>query len=38
MTYSKKPGLSDDAMDGIAAVIIIAIIVTGVVYWLHNMP
>jgi len=29
--------MQDDALDGIAAVIIIAIIVTGVSYWLAFM-
>ncbi len=29
--------MSDDAMDGWAAVIIIALIVTGVCYWLATM-
>lgn len=33
----KKRGLSDDAVDGIAAVLIISIVVTAVVYWLQTM-
>lgn len=35
-TCNKK--LSDDAVDAIAAVVIIAAIVSGVVFWLSNMP
>ena len=31
-------GLSDDAIDGIAAIILIAVAVTGVVFWLSSMP
>jgi hypothetical protein len=34
----QKAGLSNDAVDGIAAVIIIALIISGVVYWLQSMP
>jgi len=33
----KKARISDDAWDAIAAVVLIAITVTGVVYWLSNM-
>ncbi len=33
---TKKP-LSDDAVDGIAAVVLIALIVGVVVYWLETM-
>jgi hypothetical protein len=29
--------MKDDTLDGIAAVAIIALIVTGVCYWLSNM-
>ena len=29
--------MTDDTRDGIAAVVIIAIIVTGLVYWLSNL-
>lgn len=32
-----KSSLSDDAVDGIAAVVIIALIVSVVVYWLEIM-
>lgn len=35
---SKKIKLSDDAVDSIAAVVLIALLVTGVVYWLQSMP
>jgi len=31
-------GLSNDALDGIAAVLMIALAVSGVVYWLQSMP
>jgi hypothetical protein len=34
---NKPSGLSDDAWDGIAAVMLITITVTGLVYWLTNM-
>lgn len=34
---STKRPLSDDAVDGIAAVVIIALIVSVVVYWLETM-
>lgn len=34
----KKKGLSDEAVDGIAAIIIIALAVTGAVFWLSSMP
>lgn len=30
--------LSNDLADGIAAVVLICMIVSGVVYWLHTMP
>lgn len=30
--------LSDDAIDGIAAIVLIALVVTGVVSWLQSMP
>lgn len=33
-----KKGLSNDMVDGIAAVFLIALVVSGVVYWLHSMP
>jgi hypothetical protein len=33
----QKTPLSDDAVDGIAAVIIIILVVSGVVYWLQTM-
>jgi hypothetical protein len=35
---NKKKGFSDDFVDGIAAVLLIALVVSGVSYWLHNMP
>lgn len=34
----KKGKLSDDALDGITAVVLIALAVSGVVYWLSTMP
>jgi hypothetical protein len=34
----KKPKLSDDAVDGIAAVILIVLLVAAVVIWLQSMP
>jgi hypothetical protein len=34
----KRKPFSDDAIDGIAIVILIALIVTGVTFWLANMP
>lgn len=34
---SKKKKLSDDAADGIAAIFIIAFVVSVVVYWLETM-
>lgn len=36
-TQTKKH-LSDDAADSIAAVVLIALLVSGVVYWLQSMP
>lgn len=33
----ENKGLSDDAIDGIAAVFIITIVVSAVVYWLQTM-
>lgn len=33
----KKP-FSDDAVDGIAAIILITLLVSGLVYWLQSMP
>jgi hypothetical protein len=38
METNKKKGLSDDAFDAITAVLIIAVAVTGVVFWLSGMP
>jgi len=35
---NKGKGLSDEVFDAIAAVIIIAVAVAGVVFWLHGMP
>ncbi|MDB6096749.1 MAG: hypothetical protein JWM09_1027 [Francisellaceae bacterium] len=35
---NKYSSLSNDALDGIAAVILIAIAVIGVFYWLETMP
>ena len=29
---------SDDALDGLAAIILIALFVTGIVYWLETLP
>lgn len=31
-------GLSDETFDAIAAVLIIAVAVTGAVFWLYGMP
>lgn len=33
----KKKKLSDDAVDGIAAIVIITLVVSAVVYWLETM-
>ncbi len=38
MEIEKKKGISDEAFDAIAAVLIIAVAVTGVVFWLQGMP
>jgi len=29
---------SDEKMDALTAVVLIAVVVTGVVYWLYTMP
>lgn len=34
----RKPKLSDDAVDGIAALVMIILVVSAAAYWLHNMP
>jgi len=34
----KKHNLSNDAVDGIAAIIFIALFVIGMTYWLQSMP
>lgn len=33
-----RKGLSDDAFDAITALVIIAVSVSGVVFWLQGMP
>ncbi len=38
MEQKTKKGLSDDAFDAITAVIIIAVAVAGIVFWLNGMP
>lgn len=38
MSTELKKGLSDDAFDAIAAVIIIAVVVAAVAFWLSGMP
>lgn len=38
MSGQNKKGLSDDAFDAIAAVLIIAVAVIGVAFWLYGMP
>ena len=38
MVAEKKKGLSDEAFDAITAVLIIAVAVSGVVFWLQGMP
>ncbi len=38
MVEEKRRGLSDEAFDAITAVLIIAVAVTGVVFWLQGMP
>jgi hypothetical protein len=35
---NKCKGLSDEAFDAIAAVLIIVVAVTGVVFWLSGLP
>jgi uncharacterized iron-regulated membrane protein len=35
---NRKNRLSNDMADGIAAVLLIFMAVSGVVYWLHTMP
>lgn len=37
MAAKKKP-LSDDAVDGIAAIVLIILFVIGMTYWLSSMP
>jgi hypothetical protein len=34
----KENKISDDTLDGIAALTLIAVAVTGVVFWLSGMP
>jgi len=38
MEEKRKKGLSDEAFDAITAVLIIAVAVAGVVFWLQGMP
>lgn len=38
MEEKKDKRLTDDAFDAIAAVVIIAVAVIGVVFWLQGMP
>jgi hypothetical protein len=38
MEQKSKKGLSDDTFDAITAVIIIAVAVCGIVFWLNGMP
>ncbi|MBS0289781.1 MAG: methionine synthase [Proteobacteria bacterium] len=38
MGSEKRKGLSDEAFDAITAVLIIAVAVAGVVFWLQGMP
>lgn len=38
MENGKRCSLSDEAFDAITAVVIIAVAVTGVVFWLYGMP
>ena len=38
MTDKKQEAVSDDVFDAIAAVIIIGVVVSGVVFWLYTMP
>ncbi len=38
MEQERRKGLSDEAFDAIAAVLIIAVAVVGVVFWLQGMP
>ncbi len=38
INQEKKKGLSDEAFDAITAVLIIAVAVAGVVFWLSGMP
>lgn len=33
-----KPGLSDDMVDGIAALVLIILAVSSAVYWLTTLP
>lgn len=35
---NKGNRLSNDMVDGIAAVVLIVMVVLGIVYWLHTMP
>lgn len=35
---SKSKSLSNDALDALTAVILIAVVVTGVCFWLASMP
>lgn len=36
-TSAHRNGLSDDVLDGIAAVVLILLFVGGVVYWLNSL-
>lgn len=38
MEEKNNKGLSDDAFDAITAVVIIAVAVIGVIFWLSGMP
>lgn len=38
MNTMKKQPLSDDSFDAIAALVMIAVVVGGLVFWLYGMP
>ena len=38
ISEGKKVGMSDDAIDGVVATVIILSIVTGLVFWLNSLP
>lgn len=38
MGHNKQKETSDDAFDAIAAVVLISVVVSGIVFWLYGLP